>query len=491
MIAGYKHFYQFTWLDNNDNLSDSGTSINQEYRRYAGSDARRRITFLISYALTYMRNYLKQHRAESGQESDSLNREGWFEAAFQTTRIVRQQWARCLGTFIYHDCAISVNSGYKNTITLTYRRGFCVWWTYAFIVDMLQNNMEMRTYYKDRLEPYKKFQREQHSRALDELKFILGFYVYCCCYEWWHNSQLLAPQQTNFARYYGWPKFVNNDLEVKVWSDYYKDYKVAEAPDKREIFVQKLEKENKKRKFSEGENVPEEYLSSDDSSEVDESRAYTWFNNSSDEDSEDLSKSNKRPRNKETSSSTAGIFFNHTMRAMVSPRILQNLKGAGKQKKQGVGKLKTYKHKKLVPAEQLQKPKQEIRTARLKQMSRIDMLSKLPTVLRTPGTDEYYVTTDAIASFTAAYFEDYFPSEEQFEFIKAQITPLLVKTEALGVAWDGERLDISVPDLITALIETVGTNRNRKKDQKWTGEAAGMVLLMWAEITQTHTVHPV
>lgn len=487
-IAGYEHYYQFTWLDNNDNLSGSETSV-QEYRSYAGSTARRRITFLISYALTFMRNYLKQHGAEDGQASNYLNREGWFEAAFQTTREKRHQWVQCVATHIYEDFAIAVNTSYKNTERSRYRAGFCIWWTYAFIVDMLQNNMDMRTYYKDRLVPYNKFRKTQQSIKLHEQKFILGFYVYCCCYEWWHDSQLLACQQTMFTRYDGWPQFVNDDLQVKSWSDY-KDYKVAQAPDKREIFVEELETGNKrgKRKFS---DVSEEYLSGDDSSETDDARAYSLLFDSDDDDSEELSKSNKRPKNKDTSSSTASIFFNHTRRAMVSPRTPKNFKGAGKQRKKGVGKSKLYKHNKLVPAKQTQKAKQEIRTARPKQMSRIDMLSRLPTVLRTPGTDEYYVTTDAIASFTAAYFEDYFPSEAQFEFIKAQITPLLAKTEELGVAWDGEPSDISVPELIAALIETVGTNGNRKKDLKWTGAAAGMVLLMWAETTQTPTVYPV
>ena len=120
--------------------------------------------------------------------------------------------------------------------------------------------------------------------------------------------------------------------------------------------------------------------------------------------------------------------------------------------------------------------------------TRLESLKRLPTVLSREDSPDYYVTTDAIVTFTAAYFND-FPSDDQFDFIEARVKPWLEQTEALNLRWRGTR-DTSVAQLIQALLTTVGT-ASRPGTGYWTEAAAGMVLLMWAEMTQSRTEHVV
>ena len=177
---------------------------------------------------------------------------------------------------------------------------------------------------------------------------------------------------------------------------------------------------------------------------------------------------------KPKASSTAGVLINHTSASAVRQRQLPFKANIVPQFK--AGKLKSLQ-------------KQSMNKA-LRNKRRTESLSMLPGVIMGAKEGVYYVNVDAIATFAGVYYQVHWPTEKQINAVKTQTQAWLDEIEAANLFWYGEKEETSLGMLLAALIDVVGYSTKPKTDRQWTNSAAGMVLLMWAEMTQTKSSVP-
>lgn len=297
-----------------------------------------------------------------------------------------------------------------------------MWWTYAFILDMLQNNIDLRKYYQERLLAFEAYRKQQRSWLLsysktreEQKKFILAFYAYCCCFEVMKDGQVVGPLQKQFGR--NKPMMSNDGLIIEEWT---------------------------------GEN---------DKIKAEDRKILVAFD-------------------KPKPLSTAGYFLNHTAARVVTQ---QNLPYK-------IFLNKDHKFKRTKPRflqKQAMKQSKAVIDKRKK-----ESLSMLPGVIMGAKEGEYYVTFDAIATFTAVYYQVHWPSRKQINAVKTQTQVWLQEIEDANMFWFGEKEETPLRMLLAALIDVVGISAEPKVRKRWTSPAAGMVLLMWAEMTQTKSSVP-
>ena len=422
-VAGVTHYYEFTWLDNNSSFGNSilgqAYHLFSSYRNRFGSMARKRCTFVLSQAMSKLKQFLIKNGGGpvwyhyETFEKDKKNLRYLFESTVEE----RENWCKVVNSTppIVLDLGIQVNNGYENTDHFIDRKGFCVWWTYAFILDMLQNDIDLRTYYKEHLLPFEEYRKQQRGWVSsyrktreEEKEFILAFYAYCCCFEALKNGQVVGPLQKQFGR--NGPMMVNDGLIIEEWTG--KNGKI-EAQD-RKIFV-----------AFDGVKVP----------------------------------------------STAAYLMNHTAASVVKERKLPY-------------RVQLHIDPRLKRPKPLQRQFMDQSKA-LREKRKRESLLMLPGVIGSAKEKGYYVTVDAISTFTGVYYQVQWPSQVQIDAVKTQTRSWLSEIEEANVFWYGEKEETPLGKLLAALIDVVGGPGKLTTKKQWTRPAAGMVLLMWAEMTQT------